>query len=76
MYKATVRAEVRHGLARLNAGGPSFFLKLAAPDLDLAFPGENSWAAMFRPVRKSPRGHVTHEGRDECAAFAQRLAQA
>ena len=53
MYKATVRALIRHGVRRLNAGDPSFLLRLAGPDAELAFPGDNSWAAMFRPVAMS-----------------------
>jgi ketosteroid isomerase-like protein len=76
MYKTAVRALVRHGLTRLNAGDPAFLLKLAAPDIELVFPGDNSWAAMFRPVEKGLRPHVTHRGLEECTAFATRFASA
>jgi len=73
MYKATVRALVRHGVRRLNAGDPSFILRLAGARPELAFPGDNSWAAMFRPVVKGRECHVTHRGVDECRAFAERF---
>jgi len=74
MYKATVRALVRHGIGCLNAGDPEFLLRLAAPDAELAFPGDNSWAAMHRSVRKGREPHVTHRGIEECRAFAERFA--
>jgi ketosteroid isomerase-like protein len=73
VYKATVRALVRKSLRELNAGDPSFVLKLAAPDVELAFPGDNSWASMFRPVVKGRERHVTHRGLEECRAFADRF---
>ena len=52
MYKTAVRALVRTGISRLNVGDPSFIVRLASPGAELAFPGHNSWAAMFRPVEK------------------------
>jgi ketosteroid isomerase-like protein len=73
MYKAAVRALVRHGVRRLNEGDPSFLLRLASRDGELAFPGDNSWASMFRPVVKGRECHVTHRGYDECQAFADRF---
>jgi ketosteroid isomerase-like protein len=73
MYKAIVRALVRKGLRELNAGNPDFILGLAAPDVELAFPGDNSWATMFRPAVKGCERHVTHVGIDECRAFAERF---
>ena len=73
MYKATVRAIIRHGINRLNAGDPEFILKLAHPIAELCFPGDNSWATMFRPVTKSRNVHVTHRGPEECRAFAERF---
>jgi ketosteroid isomerase-like protein len=75
MYKATVRALVRHGIRRLNDGDPTFLLRLAAPEVEIVFPGENSWASMFRPVQKGRGSHPTHRGIDECRAFADRFAQ-
>ena len=66
MYKAAVRALVRHGIRRLNEGDPEFLLRLCGPDPELAFPGDNSWASMFRPVVKGRECHVTHRGVDEC----------
>lgn len=74
MYKATVRALVRHGIGRLNEGDPSFLLRLAHPDAEIAFPGENSWSTMFRPVAKGRQRHATHRGLEECRAFAERFA--
>ena len=73
MYKATVRAIIRRGIRRLNAGDPDFLMKLAHPSAEICFPGDNSWATMFRPVEKGRRVHVTHSGLDECRAFADRF---
>jgi ketosteroid isomerase-like protein len=73
MYKAAVRTLVRHSISRLNRGDASLLLRLASADAELAFPGDNSWAAMYRPVRKSRDRHVTHQGIDECRSFAERL---
>jgi hypothetical protein len=73
MYKAAVRALVRHGIRRLNEGDPEFLLRLCGPNPELAFPGDNSWASMFRPVVKGRECHVTHRGVDECRAFADRF---
>lgn len=74
MYKTAVRALVRHGISRLSAGDPEFLLRLASPDAEIAFPGDNSWSAMFRPVEKGRHRHATHRGIDECRAFARRFA--
>lgn len=74
MYKFAVRALVRHGIRRLNAGDPSFLLRLATPEATIAFPGDNSWASMFRPVERSRQPHATHRGIEECRAFADRFA--
>ena len=73
MYKAAVRALVRHGISRLNGGDPSFLLRLAAVDAEIAFPGDNSWAAMHRPVEKGRHRHATHRGLEECRSFADRF---
>ena len=75
MYKATVRALLRQGIARLNAGAPGMLLRMAVPDCELAFPGDNTWAAMYRPVVKGRDRHLTHRGVDECRAFAERFAK-
>lgn len=69
MYKTTVRALMRHGLKRLNAGDPSFILAMARPTAELAFPGDNSFASMYRPVVKSRDAHVTHRGTEELKGF-------
>jgi ketosteroid isomerase-like protein len=73
VYKATVRKLVRHGVAKLNAGDPDFLLSLAAPDIELAFAGDNSWSAMHRPVEKGRTAFVTHRGIDEARSFAERF---
>jgi ketosteroid isomerase-like protein len=76
VYKRTVRALVRRGIDKLNQGDPDFLLGRAAPDATLTFPGDNSWAGMFRPVEKGRTAHPTHRGIDECRAFAERFIAA
>lgn len=73
MYKATVRALLRHSVKRLNAGDYSLMLKMASPDFELAFPGVHSWSTMFRPQVLGRERHVTHRGIDEAVAFAERF---
>ena len=73
MYKATIRALLRHSVKRLNAGDFSLMLKMASPDFELAFPGVHSWSTMFRPQVLSRERHVTHLGIDEAVAFAERF---
>ena len=73
MYKASIRALLRHSINKLNSGDYSLMLKMASPDFELAFPGENSWATMFRPQQLGRGRHVTHRGVDEAAAFADRF---
>ena len=73
MYKATIRALMRHSIQKLNSGDYSMMLKMASPGFTLAFPGENSWATMFRPARAGRDQHITHQGIDEARAFAERF---
>ena len=73
MYKAAVRGLVRHGIARLNRGDYGLLLRLAHPEFELAFPGDNSWATMFRPAERSRQPHTTHRGVEEATAFAERF---
>lgn len=75
MYKAAVRALMRHSIRRLNAGDPSLLLKMAHRDAVIVFPGDNSWSRMFRPVEKGRHAHATHRGHDECRAFAERFVE-
>ena len=49
-------------------------LKLASNDVQLRFPGDNSWSTMFRPAAKGRAPHATHRGLEECRAFADRFA--
>jgi len=74
MYKTIVKMMVRRNIAQLNAGDASALLKMASPDVELRFPGDNSWARMFRPVAKGRTPHATHRGIEECRAFADRFA--
>ena len=74
MYKTIVRAMVRRNVARLNAGDAARMLKLASNDVQLRFPGDNSWSTMFRPAAKGRAPHATHRGLEECRAFADRFA--
>lgn len=73
MYHFAVRRLLRHAIGRLNEGDASPVLRMAAPDAELAFPGDNSWARMFRPVERGRHAHVTHRGVDELTAFADRF---
>lgn len=73
MYKASIRALLRHSIKKLNGGDYLLMLTMADPDFELAFPGENSWATMFRPPQRGRQRHVTHRGLDEAAAFADRV---
>lgn len=73
MYKATVRALMRYSINKLNHGDYSLMLRMADPDFELAFPGQNSWATMFRPQVLGREPHATHRGIDEATAFAERF---
>ena len=75
MYKASIRALMRHSIKRLNQGDYSLMLRLAHRDFELAFPGDNSWATMFRAQQRSRHRHVTHRGVDEATAFAERFVR-
>jgi putative addiction module component (TIGR02574 family) len=72
-YKASIRALLRYSIAKLNQGDYSLMLKLASPDFELAFPGDNSWSTMFRPQQRGRHRHSTHRGIDEAVAFADRF---
>jgi ketosteroid isomerase-like protein len=73
MYKAATRALLRHSIDKLNAGDYSLMLAMAHPDFELAFPGQNSWATMFRSQEPGRHRHVTHRGVEEATAFAERF---
>lgn len=73
MYKATIRELMRYSVKKLNRGDYSLLLKLASPDFELAFPGQNSWSTMFRPQALGRERHVTHQGIDEATTFAERF---
>ena len=73
MYKASIRALLRHSINKLNSGDYSLMLKMASPDFELAFPGENSWATMFRPQQLGRHRHISHRGVAEATAFADRF---
>ena len=73
MYKASIRALMRHSINKLNKGDYTMMLKMVSPDFELAFPGENSWSTMFRPQMLGRQRHATHRGIDEATAFADRF---
>ncbi len=72
MYKATARWLLRRTQRRLNQGDYQPALVMYAPDATLAFPGDNSWARMFRPLEPGRTPFATHRGRDEIEAFLAR----
>jgi ketosteroid isomerase-like protein len=73
VYKASIRALLRYSINKLNRGDYALMLKMASPHIELAFPGENSWATMFRPQQLGRERHVTHRGIDEATGFADRF---
>lgn len=73
MYKASVRSLMRYSIRKLNSGDYSLLLRMAHPDFELAFPGQNSWATMFRQQDCGRDRHATHRGIDEATAFAERF---
>ena len=75
MYKASIRAVMRYSIKKLNQGDYRLMLKMAHPDFELAFPGRNSWATMFRPQDTGRQRHATHRGVAEASAFAERPAE-
>ena len=62
MYKATIRKLLRRSIDRLNEGDYQPILKMASRDVVMVFPGNNSWATMFRPAEAGRHPHVTHRG--------------
>lgn len=76
MYKTAVRALVRRNIDQLNKGNYQALLKMAAPDAELAFPGNNSWSRQFRTPRAGRTAFSTHRTRAELEAFARRFVAA
>jgi ketosteroid isomerase-like protein len=75
MYKAMIRALFRRNVRRLNEGDYQPLLKMAGAGTELAFPGDNTWSTMFRPVERSRALHTTHRGPAEIEAFARRFVE-
>ena len=73
MYKASVRALMRYSIKKLNDGDYALMLKMTHPDFELVFPGQNSWATMFRPQVRGRASYATHRGIEEATAFADRF---
>ncbi len=73
MYKASIRALMRSSIRKLNDGNYALMLKMASPNFELAFPGQNSWATMFRSQQAGRERHATHLGVEEATAFAERF---
>jgi len=72
MYKTAVRWMVRRNIDQLNLGNYQPTLRMFADDATLAFPGDNTWSNMIRPVELGADAFVTHRGRDELEQFLQR----
>jgi ketosteroid isomerase-like protein len=72
VYKAAVRAMIRRSIRHLNEGDYRPALAVYAPDATLTFPGDNSWASMFRPPETGREPRPTHRGRGEIEAFLRR----
>ncbi len=72
MYKSAVRWMVRRNIDQLNRGNYQPTLAMFADDATLAFPGDNTWSNMIRPVELGADAFVTHRGRDELEQFLQR----
>ncbi len=53
MYKASVRFLIRRNIRALNEGRYQPALAMFAPDAQLVFPGDNTWAGQFRPPQRS-----------------------
>ena len=72
MYKAIARRMIKRNIDRLNAGDYRPTLAMYADEATLAFPGDNSWATMFRPHELGTESRPTHRGRTEIEAFLRR----
>ena len=75
MYKAAARWMIKRNIAKLNAGDYGPALAMYADDATLAFPGDNTWATMFRPHERGVTSHPTHRGRSEIEAFLKRYTE-
>jgi ketosteroid isomerase-like protein len=75
MYKATARWMIKRNIAKLNAGDYGPALAMYTDDATLAFPGDNTWATMFRPHERGVTSHPTHRGRSEIEAFLKRYTE-
>ncbi len=73
MYKSAIRALLRRQIDQLNNGDYEPLRKMAAPDAELTFPGDNSWSRQFRTPQATRAPHSTHRGVAELEAFAQRF---
>ena len=75
MYKASVRWMIRRNIARLNAGDYGPALAMYTDDATLTFPGDNTWATMFRRHERGRDAIPTHRGRVEIEAFLRRYTE-
>ena len=73
MLSFVVKPMIRRHIDQLNAGNYEPLLKMAAPDAELRFPGDNSWSRTFRAPGTGTAYTPTHRGSAELAAFAQRF---
>lgn len=75
MYKSAVRWMIRRNIAHLNAGDYRPSLAMFADDALFRFPGDNSWAAQFRPISSARAFEPTHKGKAEIEQFMQRFVE-
>lgn len=75
MYKAVARWMIKRNIERINAGDHGPALAMYSPDARFTFPGDNSWATMFRPHQRGRAAVPTHRGRTEIEAFLRRFTE-
>src|SRR5215213_4316350 len=75
MYKAAARWMIKRNVAKMNTGDHGPTLAMYADEATLTFPGDNSFATMFRPHESSRKAIPTHRGRVEIEAFLRRCTE-
>jgi ketosteroid isomerase-like protein len=75
MYKAAARWMIKRNIAKLNTGDYGPTLAMYTDASTLTFPGDNSWATMFRPHERGRDAIPTHRGRTEIEAFLRRYTE-
>jgi hypothetical protein len=75
MYKAAVRWMIRRNIERINSGEYESTLAMFGDGATLAFPGDNTWSNMIRPIQRGRDAHITHRGRHELEQFLRRYVE-